>query len=118
MTILEYSQITEAQYEDYIGEWEQSTERAIPAATQRKGHSFAELRSAWTEEESSAMYERRRVPATLHFFVDDTRRIVGAFHHRHELTESLALSGGHIGYGVRPSERGRGIASIMLESLL
>lgn len=118
MTILKYSQITEAQYEDYIGEWEQSADRAIPAATQRKGRSFVELRSAWTEEESSAMYERRRVPATLYFFVTDTGRIVGAIHHRHELTESLALSGGHIGYGVRPSERGRGIASKMLESLL
>ena len=41
-------------------------------------------------------------------------RIVGTIQIRHRLTESLLIRGGHIGYGVRPSERRKGYASAML----
>ncbi len=36
----------------------------------------------------------------------------------HELNEYLARLGGHIGYGMRPSERGRGFADLMLKKAL
>ena len=41
-------------------------------------------------------------------------RIVGTIQLRHELNEELLLSGGHIGYGVRPFERRKGCATQML----
>ena len=34
--------------------------------------------------------------------------VVGVSNLRHRLTDSLRIEGGHIGYGVRPSARGRG----------
>ena len=37
---------------------------------------------------------------------------------RHRLNESLLLDGGHIGDGVRPSERGKGIATEMIRLAL
>lgn len=44
---------------------------------------------------------------------------LGAISFRHELSESLMNYGGHIGYGVRPSARRRGLASWALgETLL
>ena len=46
------------------------------------------------------------------------RRIVGACSLRHELTDALRDFGGHVGYGVRPSERGKGYASLMLKLVL
>lgn len=45
-------------------------------------------------------------------------RIIGALHFRHELNEYLLLHGGHIGYGIRPSERRKGYASLMLGMML
>ena len=55
------------------------------------------------------------VPATTYFAFDKERNvIVGAICIRHYLTEALLNSGGHIGDGVRPSERRKGYATEMI----
>ena len=55
------------------------------------------------------------VPATLYFAYDKERNIiVGAIQIRHCLNEHLKLSGGHIGDGIRPSERRKGYATEMI----
>ena len=51
-----------------------------------------------------------RVPATYWWIVDGDRYL-GAITLRHELTDFLLRAGGHIGYGIRPSARGRGLAT-------
>lgn len=53
------------------------------------------------------------VPATTYFAVVGGR-IVGTLQIRHRLNDFLYRYGGHIGYGVRPSERRKGYASRML----
>jgi predicted acetyltransferase len=51
-----------------------------------------------------------RVPATYWWIVEgDT--YLGAISLRHQLNDFLLRAGGHIGYGVRPSARRRGIAT-------
>ena len=45
-------------------------------------------------------------------------KILGAIHIRHALNEYLFNYGGHIGYGVRPSERKKGYAAEMLKRAL
>lgn len=53
------------------------------------------------------------VPANTFFaFVDD--KIVGTIQVRHSLNDYLLSTGGHIGYGIRPSERRKGYATKML----
>lgn len=59
-----------------------------------------------------------RVKATQFIAITNSRRIVGMIQIRHELNESLLQHGGHIGYGVRPSERKKGYATKMLELAL
>ena len=55
------------------------------------------------------------VPATLYFAYDKERNIiVGAVQIRHYLNEHLRYSGGHIGDGIRPSERRKGYATEMI----
>ncbi|GIE94757.1 GNAT family N-acetyltransferase [Paractinoplanes rishiriensis] len=57
------------------------------------------------------------VHSTYRWIVENDR-VLGAIALRHELTESLLNFGGHIGYGVRPAERRRGLASWALGETL
>lgn len=57
------------------------------------------------------------VPQTTYWSTLDGR-VVGHIGLRHRLTDELAEYGGHIGYSVRPSHRGRGIATEMLRQVL
>ena len=55
------------------------------------------------------------VPDSTFFCLDEERDImVGAVNIRHYLNEALLLNGGHIGDGVRPSERRKGVATKMI----
>ena len=56
------------------------------------------------------------VPCTYRWITQGPR-YVGSIAFRHYLTPALLNSGGHIGYGVRPSDRGRGAASWALREL-
>jgi len=58
------------------------------------------------------------VPHSTFWIVEDGREVVGVSNLRHRLTESLRLEGGHIGYGVRPSARRRGVAAELLRQTL
>ena len=57
------------------------------------------------------------VPATNLWLTDD-HGYAGRIAIRHRLTEPLRRAGGHIGYDVRPSRRGRGYATHMLRDAL
>ena len=48
------------------------------------------------------------------WLVRDGRRILGVSRLRHRLSEGLLTSGGHIGYDIRPSERGKGYGTTIL----
>ena len=54
-----------------------------------------------------------RVPGSQFWLVSDGR-IVGCSRLRHWLTEALEYEGGHIGYDIRPSDRGRGLGTSLL----
>lgn len=55
------------------------------------------------------------VPDSTFFALDTDRNIfVGAVNIRHYLNETLLKSGGHIGDGIRPSERKKGYGTLMI----
>lgn len=56
-----------------------------------------------------------RVPASTFWLVNRQTRVLGAVNSRHQLNEHLVHTGGHIGYGIRPSERLKGYATRLLE---
>ena len=59
--------------------------------------------------------EDGHVPDTTLFCLDKDRNIfVGAVNIRHYLNDALLLTGGHIGDGIRPSERRKGYATAMI----
>ncbi len=58
-----------------------------------------------------------RVHCTYWWITEDGRYL-GGISLRHTLNEFLLRAGGHIGYGIRPSARGRGLATWALRSVL
>lgn len=59
--------------------------------------------------------EQNKVPATTFFTIRESdNKIVGMVNLRHYLNDELRRVGGHIGYGIRPSERRKGYAKIQL----
>lgn len=59
------------------------------------------------------------VPATTYFTVRKSDgKIIGSIQLRHELDEDLEKRGGHVGYGICPSERGKGYGNEQLAMIL
>jgi len=75
--------------------------------------------NTWLEKTATARIEapEGRVKAST-MFLFAGGRIAGTVQIRHTLNEELYKSGGHIGYGVRPSERRKGYGAIMLSLAL
>lgn len=60
-----------------------------------------------------------KVPDSVFFLLDEDRnRLLGAVNIRHYLNEALLKEGGHIGDGIRPSERRKGYATEMIRLAL
>ena len=60
-----------------------------------------------------------RVGAHFYWLVDEAHgRFIGEISVRHRLTEALERYAGHIGYGVRASEQGKGYGTLMLKLAL
>ena len=63
--------------------------------------------------------EGRLVPDSVFFLLDvDQKRLLGAADIRHYLTDELLLTGGHIGDGIRPSERRKGYGTELVRLAL
>ena len=59
------------------------------------------------------------VPDSVFFLLDEERgRLLGAVDIRHYLNDALLRDGGHIGDGIRPSERKKGYATVMVRLAL
>ena len=60
-----------------------------------------------------------KVPDSVFFLLDTERdRLLGAINIRHYLNDDLRKEGGHIGDGIRPSERRKGYATEMIRLAL
>ncbi|MDO4792734.1 MAG: GNAT family N-acetyltransferase [Filifactor alocis] len=102
---------------DMLEEWkkdieENKTNRSPSAIFREDFHNFDRyMNELETKEEIPGI----RVPDTILFCLDVDRNIfVGAVNIRHYLNEDLLYTGGHIGNGVRPSERRKGYATAMM----
>ncbi|GAA2370111.1 GNAT family N-acetyltransferase [Dactylosporangium salmoneum] len=58
-----------------------------------------------------------RVPAT-YWWIAESSTVLGAISLRHFLNAKLLDGGGHVGYGIRPSARRRGLATWALREVL
>lgn len=97
---------------DMLEEWYATGEKIIPYAIRK-----ADYHDFHNYCENLEIKEGREglVPDSTFFCLDEERNImVGAVNIRHYLNDVLLLNGGHIGDGVRPSERRQGVATAMV----
>ena len=98
---------------DMMDEWTATDEKIIPYAIKKT--SYKDFDSYLESLEVSGHKNSDLVPDSTYFCLDDERHIfVGAVNIRHYLNENLLYNGGHIGDGIRPSERRKGIATKMI----
>ena len=104
------------QIKDMLDEWNAFGEKIIPSAICCLDYNDFEYycNNLEVKDTSDGL-----VPDSTFFCLDEERNIiVGAINIRHYLNEALLFNGGHIGDGVRPSERRKGIATKMISLAL
>lgn len=105
------------EYMEFAREWETGGEQIIPYSVRLLGNSYAKWLEKTYEFEHSETCPDGFVPASTYFLMRDLK-ILGAVNIRHRLNDYLFNYGGHIGYGIRPSERRKGYAMRMLSMTL
>ena len=101
---------------DMMDEWCKAEEKIVPSAINKNDyHDFDYyLQNLDLKEEVNG-----KVPHSIFFCLDVDRDIfVGAVNVRHYLTEEMLVNAGHIGDGIRPSERRKGYATAMINLAL
>lgn len=114
MLILEFpNEKHSAAYDDMLREWRQVETPTSPGKL-FAGKDFDEFLAIVRREPAES--DPASVPAHLFFLADsESAKLFGAIHIRHHIDHpNLIEAGGHIGYGICPSERRKGHATKML----
>ena len=97
----------------YVEETKNDNPEATPGGF-KDNTIYGEWLNKLINEYNNINLEKGRVPSSFYFLMNGNR-ILGSISVRHNLEdETLRKFGGHIGYNVRPSERRKGYATIML----
>jgi len=104
----------EKEHMAYMQEWDE--ERVTPSSFRLKEGIPYDI---YLEEMAAKeVGHGNRVPNSNYFLVDEDERIIGMVNIRHSLNDQLRQVDGHIGYGIRPSERRKGYATYLLSEAL
>ncbi len=101
-----------------ISEWKESGEELIPWSLNLENRDFNLLVEKLNGYSKGIGLPDGFVECSTFWLINENNRILGAIDIRHRLNDYLLFRGGHIGYGIRPSERRKGYASSMLSFAL
>lgn len=107
------------QYINFYQEWINSGEEIVPWVVEKDPSDFNKfLEFLYSEDSEEKLSNANRVPHSTYWLIDREKKIVGAVNIRHRLNQKLLNSGGHIGYGICPSQRRKGYATVLLSFAL
>lgn len=101
------------QLNELMEEWTKTNEKIVPWAIRRVD--YQDFNKYLNSLESGFL----PILESTYFLYDaKENKLIGGINIRHSLNEQLLKEGGHIGYGIRPTERNKGYATIMLKLAL
>ncbi|AGF56312.1 putative acetyltransferase [Clostridium saccharoperbutylacetonicum] len=118
MKLIKANKEMEKEYYKFVNEWQDYNEEIIPSSARLFDMSYEKWLEYTYEIENKETCPKHWVPAVTYFSVDESGKIIGAINIRMRLNDYLFNYGGHIGYGIRPTERKKGYASLMLSLAL
>lgn len=104
----------EYEFLDIITEWKKSEEELIPWSLNLYDIDFNLMVEKLNGYSKGIGLPEGFIENSTYWLINENDKILGAIDIRHKLTDYLLFRGGHIGYGIRPSERQKGYASLML----
>lgn len=105
----------EKQWQTIIEEFESLGEAIIPYALKLETENYEVYLEKTMDFHLNRNVPDNFVPASLYFLMaDGSDKILGAVSIRHRLNAYLLERGGHIGYGIAPSERRKSYATEIL----
>ena len=108
------------QYAEMMEEWLAHGGRLNPGALRNDGQPY-ETWLKWMEDDAREdTCPPEAVPQTMYFAIREDGKLIGAVTVRHRLNEltNNTSGGGHVGFGVRPTERRKGYAKAILRLAL
>ena len=110
LRLIEPSVDLEWSYASYLMEIMRQGEQPFPAVLSRTAESFSALVRTLQYSARGIDLPDGEVPHSTYWLVEgDSNELVGVSNLRHELTKEIARDRGHISFGIRPSQRGRGL---------
>ena len=105
-------------YLSYLREIRENQEEPIPFVLQYDASDIHSLVKRCEDDSQGINLPAGFIPHTTYWLVKDDALVIGVSNLRHWLTPSLEREGGHIGIGIRPSERGQGYGRLLLGETL
>lgn len=108
------------QYNEMMTEWQTSGTQIAPWFLDKPFENLGDFAEfiRMLDNCENANLDKRYSTTTSYFVTDENGRLIGAASLRHYLTVDGYNTWGHIGYGVRPSERRKGYATCILKMAL
>ena len=118
VTLIEPTTVLRDSYDSLVREFISRGENLIPFVLALPYQDFEDFVRILHEYADGLGVPVGFVSHSTYWLLKDGKEIVGVSNLRHRLTPKLEREGGHIGYGVRPSERRKGYATTLLAKTL
>ncbi|CAH0344257.1 GNAT family N-acetyltransferase [Bacillus sp. CECT 9360] len=103
------------EYLSFYQEWKESGEVMVPWVIREDPSNFQTMINQLQDyKKGENLPGNWMLENSTYWLIDHTKKVIGVVNIRHRLTERLLNTGGHVGYGIRPSERLKGYATEIL----
>lgn len=116
--LVDITEIDEKNFMEYTKEWKENNEPIFPSVCEQNGKTYNEWIKSQFPSLNSEPKSNDHIKSETFYLVEDNGYIIGAIDLRFDLTAEVLKHEGHLSFGVRPAERRKGYAFIMLKQSL